>query len=66
MDDSWSFYRALAQLPEEQRRAVQLRYRDGHSAAEVGAALDYSEVETTALLKTARQRVSQLLDESGG
>ena len=56
---------AVAGMPGRWRRAVRLRYVDGHGVAEIAKALGVSEAETRRLLEHARHFLRQRLVESG-
>jgi RNA polymerase sigma-70 factor (ECF subfamily) len=54
---------ALDRLPENQRRAVELRHLQGQSLAEVAAALDLSKSAVVGLLHRGVQKLRELLTE---
>jgi RNA polymerase sigma-70 factor, ECF subfamily len=56
---------ALAQLPADQRLAVELRYLQGFSVAEIGAALDRSDTAVGGLLRRGLKRLKDQLKPSG-
>jgi RNA polymerase sigma-70 factor (ECF subfamily) len=55
---------ALAQLPPEQRRAVELHHFQGHSLAEVGEVMGRSQEAVVGLLYRGLKKLRQLLDDS--
>ena len=57
---------ALAQLPVEQRRAVELHHFQGHSLAEVALLLDRGQEAVVGLLYRGLKKLRQLLDDSRG
>jgi RNA polymerase sigma-70 factor (ECF subfamily) len=56
---------ALAQLPQDQRRAVELRHLGGCSVAEVAGQMQRSKEAVAKLLLRGVARLRQLLDEPG-
>ena len=56
---------ALGQLPENQRRAVELRHLRGLSLAEIAAALELSKSAVVGLLHRGVQKMRGLLQEMG-
>jgi RNA polymerase sigma-70 factor, ECF subfamily len=56
---------ALARLPPEQRRAVELHYLQGRPLAEIGAELQRTRGAVGALLFRGVRKLRQLLDETG-
>ena len=54
---------ALAKLPEDQRRAVELYHLQGHSAQEVANRLKRSEVAVAGLLRRGLKRLRELVRE---
>jgi RNA polymerase sigma-70 factor (ECF subfamily) len=56
---------ALAQLPENQRRAVELRHLRGLSLAEIAAALELSKSAVVGLLHRGVQKLRGLMQEQG-
>lgn len=52
---------ALQKLPDQQAMAVQLRYFDGMSLAEISLAMDKSEMAVGGLLKRGLKRLRELL-----
>lgn len=57
--------RALAEMPGEWRRALQLHYFDGFTPAELAEALGRPEAETRRMLEEARALVRRRLQEAG-
>jgi RNA polymerase sigma-70 factor (ECF subfamily) len=57
--------RALAQLPEEQRQAVELRHLHGHSIAIVAERMQRSKQSVMGLLQRGLKKLRHLLSESG-
>jgi RNA polymerase sigma-70 factor (ECF subfamily) len=53
---------ALAQLPEDQRKAVEFHHLDGLSLAEVGKLLDRSKEAVAGLLRRGFKKLRALLD----
>jgi RNA polymerase sigma-70 factor (ECF subfamily) len=54
---------ALARLPEEQRRAVELKHLEGCSVAAIGRRLGRSEASVAGLLRRGLKRLRELLAE---
>jgi RNA polymerase sigma-70 factor (ECF subfamily) len=57
---------ALARLPENQRRAVELRHLQGHSLVEIAAALECSKSAVVGLLHRGVQKLRGLLRDAEG
>jgi RNA polymerase sigma-70 factor, ECF subfamily len=55
---------ALAQLPEEQRTAVEMRHLEGISVAQISAEMGRSEASVTGLLRRGLKTLRNLLAES--
>lgn len=53
---------ALAQLPDDQRLAVEMKHLEGLSVAEISRQLNRSEVSVTGLLRRGVQKMRELLD----
>ena len=56
--------RALAELPEAQREAIELHHLHGCSLAETAAALDRTAAAVVGLLRRGRKRLQQILQEA--
>ena len=54
---------ALMKLPEDQRRAVELFHLQGHSAAEVAARLERTDIAVAGLLRRGLKRLRELVRE---
>ncbi len=54
---------ALARLPDDQRRAVELHYLQDASLAEIAAATGRTEASVAGLLRRGLQKLRELLDE---
>jgi RNA polymerase sigma-70 factor, ECF subfamily len=57
---------ALAKLPENQRRVIELRHLQGHGLAEIAASLECSKSAVVGLLHRGMQKLRTLLHESEG
>ena len=57
--------RALAKLPEEERRAIELAYFEGHTYVEVAALLDQAEGTVKSRIRNGMRRMRAALLESG-
>jgi RNA polymerase sigma-70 factor (ECF subfamily) len=57
---------ALARLPENQRRAVELHHLQGRSLAEVATELDLSRPAVAGLLHRGLKKLRELLEEDSG
>jgi RNA polymerase sigma-70 factor (ECF subfamily) len=55
---------ALAELPAEQRQAVELHHLQGHPVAEVGEMMGRSRAAVVGLLFRGLKKLRQLLDDS--
>ncbi len=55
---------ALAQLPDDQREAIELKHVQGYSVAEVGEQLGKSRAAVAGLLRRGLERLRLLLDDS--
>jgi len=64
VEDLQHLARALAQLPEDQRRAVELRHLHGSSVAEIAEQLMRSETAVGGLLRRGLKRLRELMSES--
>ena len=57
--------RALAKLPEEERRAIELAYFEGHTYVEVAELLDQAEGTVKSRIRNGMRRMRAALLESG-
>jgi RNA polymerase sigma-70 factor (ECF subfamily) len=62
-EEQQAFQQALARLPEDSRRAIELRNLEGRSFAEVGEALGRSAAAARKLWFRAVERLHQVLEE---
>lgn len=63
--ESMEFHEALAQLPEQSRQAILLRYHLGLSVPEVAEAMGRSYKATESLLSRGRSQLKEALDKVG-
>ena len=57
--------RALDELPEEERRAIELAYFDGHTYVEVAELLDQPEGTVKSRIRNGMRRMRAVLVEAG-